>query len=233
MIIRVRSREQRLHDFIEDQTAWLIVALPFFVLDNAALVIELLLRDRAQQITHAVAFQPEGAFKRRLGNGLEIIRTVEIGRAVVIGRTHFLQVLEVVFRRIFGAVEHEVFEQMGETGLALRFVLGTDIVPHGQRDDGRLFIGMHNDIEAIVQGEFFIGNLDFVDQHCERCGLVQSAGFGNGRRCIGHGLAIRRCRACCQNERGDARSKYRFHFHVEPPSIKSFDSTRYNRQMAG
>ncbi len=123
MAIGVTFGEHVVEDLIENEAARLVVALALFVLHDAALVIELLLRHCAQQIAHAVAFQPQRAFQRGAGDGLEVVGAVEIGRAVVIGRAHFLQVLEIVVRRVLAAVEHQMLEQMGKPGLAFGLVL--------------------------------------------------------------------------------------------------------------
>ena len=53
-------------------------------------------------------------------HGLEIIGAVEPGGAVEVGRADLLQVFEIVARAVLGAVEHQMLEQMGEAGLALR-----------------------------------------------------------------------------------------------------------------
>ncbi len=155
---------ERFYDFVEHQSTGLVVALALFVLDHAALIIELALRDRAQQVAHTVAFQPQRPFQRAARHGLKIIGPVEIGRAVVIGRAHFLQILEVIVRCVLAAVEHQMFEQMGEAGLPLRLVLAADIVPHGHADDRGLAIGVDDDVEAVVEHELFVWDIDFIDQ---------------------------------------------------------------------
>ena len=163
---------ERLDDLVEHQAAGLVVALPLLVLDDAALVIELFLRDRAEQIAHAIAFQPQRAFQRAGGDGFEIVGPVEIGRAVVIGRAHFLQVLEEVVGRIFRPVEHQVFEQVGKAGLALGFVLRPNIVPHRDADDRRLAVFVDDHGQSVVQLELIVGNRDLFDQIFQRCGLL-------------------------------------------------------------
>src|SRR3546814_6511817 len=59
MSVRMAGRQQRRKLCIFDQSERLIVPLPLLVLDNAALVVEFLLRHRAQQMSHAVTFRSE------------------------------------------------------------------------------------------------------------------------------------------------------------------------------
>ena len=189
MVIRMRRGEQRVDDLVEHQPAGLVVALALFVLHHAALVIELLLRDRAEQIAHAVAFEPQRAFERGAGHGLEIVRAVEIGRAVVIGRAHFLQILEIVLRGVLAAVEHQMLEQMRKARLALGLVLRTDIVPHRHRDDRGLAVGMDDHVEPVVEREFLERDVDLFDQRGElsRGGIGRCHDGRGFRRAGGHG----------------------------------------------
>ena len=120
VVIGVAVGEELLEHLVEHEAAGPVVALALLVLDDAALVIELALRHRAEQMAHAVAFHEQGALERAGRHGLEIIGAVEPGGAVVVGRADLLQVGEVVAGQVFRAVEHQMLEQMGEAGLALR-----------------------------------------------------------------------------------------------------------------
>src|SRR3546814_19705596 len=64
MSVRMAGRQQRRKLCIFDQSESLIVPLPLLVLDNAALIVEFLLRHRAQQMSHAVPFKKTRNFKR-------------------------------------------------------------------------------------------------------------------------------------------------------------------------
>ncbi len=134
------GREQRLQYLVKHQSAGLIVALPLFILNHPALVIEHALADRAEQMAHPVALHEQHPLERALGGGLEIIGAVEIGRAIIVGGADLLEIFEEVLGQILRPVEHQMFEQMGKTGLALGLVLRSDIVPHGDPDHRRLMI---------------------------------------------------------------------------------------------
>ncbi len=183
MLIGVAIGEQGLEHVVEHQTARLVIALTLFVLHDAALIIELALRHRTQQVAHAVAFQPQRALQGGAGDGLEVIGAVEPRRAVVIGRAHFREVLEVVIRRVFRAVEHQVFEQVGKAGLAFRLVLGADIVPYRHVDDRRLAVFMHQHGEAVCQLELLIGDRHLAHESRQIGSCLR--GSAGGRRGLG------------------------------------------------
>ena len=93
-------------------------------------------------------------------HGLEIIGAVEPGGAVEVGRADLAQRLEIIARRVFGAVEHQMLEQMREAGPAGRLVLRADIVPDGDRDDRRLAVLVDDDAQAVVEGEGLVRDVD-------------------------------------------------------------------------
>ena len=224
VIVGVGRGEERVDDLVEDEAARLVVALTLLVLDDSALVIELLLRHRAEQIAHAVAFQPERAFESGGRDGLEIICAVEIGGAVVIGGTHFLQILEIVFRRVFRTVEHQMFEQVRKAAFALGLVLRADIVPHGDRHDRRLAIGVDDHVEPILKRELLVRNLDLVDQRGEFGGLCRRHVTRIGHRRGGSGRARHVHIGCSggaggKHERCGARGKNEFDAHGQSPRI--------------
>ena len=178
MAIRMIGREERGQLGIFDQTIRLVVALTLFVLDDAALVIELVLRHRAEQMAHAIGFEEERAFERAGWHGFEIIGAIEPGGAVEIGGAHLLQRFEEIAGGVFRPVEHQMFEEMREPGLALGFVLGADIVPDRDRHDGRLAIGMDDHAQPVGQRELLMRDLHLVHQR------------GDGNRGCGLGLGL-------------------------------------------
>src|SRR3546814_2909952 len=68
-----------------------VVALPLLVLDHRTLLVELGLIDRTQQVTHAVALQPQHGVERALRHRLEIVGAVIAGSAVLAGRAKLLR----------------------------------------------------------------------------------------------------------------------------------------------
>ena len=189
VVIGVARGVEVLKLLIFDQAKRLVVTLALLVLDHADLVGQLFLGDRAQQIAHPVAFEHQRPVQRAGRHGLEIVGPVKPGCAVEIGRTDFLQRLEEIARRVFRAVEHQVFEQVGKAGLALGFVLRTDPVPYRNSNNRGLAIGMDQHLQAVGQGELLVGNFDRLHECGQRCrlgllGLVlgQGRSAGDGQR---------------------------------------------------
>ncbi len=54
---------------------------------------------------------------------------------------------------LFGALEHQMFEEMRETGFPGRLVGGADLVPDHVGDDRSAMIGHHDDFEPVRQSE--------------------------------------------------------------------------------
>ena len=180
MPVRMAFREQAFELSVFDKAIRLVIALAFFVLHDAALVVEALLVQRAEQMAHAVAFHVQGLFDRRSRHSLEEIRAVEPSRAVPVGGAHRAQGLHQAAGQVLGRIEQaDMLEQMRVTGLALGFVLGTDVVPGLDRDDRHLAVGMHDHAQAVVQRERLVGNIDAA---CELRGRDRLGGLGGGDR---------------------------------------------------
>src|SRR3546814_18003743 len=79
--IGMRRGEQPLDLLVAKQAVGLVVALPLLVLDDAALLIEHGLRDRAGEVAHPVAFEEQRAIESGGGYGPEIIGAIEAGGA--------------------------------------------------------------------------------------------------------------------------------------------------------
>ena len=181
MAIRMRRREQPLGHRIIEQAIGAVVALALFVLDDAALLVEHALRDRTEQIAHAIALQEQRTVERAGRHRLEIIGAIEIGRAVEVGRADLLQRREEVARGVFRSVEHQMLEQMREAGRTLRLVLRPDVIPDAHRDDRRLAIGVDDHAQPVLQRELLIRDVHFLDQRRHRRGLHRRGrGLRNG-----------------------------------------------------
>src|SRR3546814_571110 len=126
MSVRMAGRQQRRKLCIFDQSERLIVPLPLLVLDNAALVVEFLLRHRAQQMSHAVTFKKQGNFQSGSRHRFEIIGPVEPGGAIEVRGPDLLQRFKEITGGIFRSIEHQMFEKMRKACLALGFVLRSD-----------------------------------------------------------------------------------------------------------
>ena len=145
-----------------------VVALPLLLLDDVALVVEVLLGDRVEQVPVPVGLQPERELQGALGDRLEVVGPVEPGRRVepaALGhqRAEVLAALDVA-----RPLEHQVLEEVGKTRASGRFVPRPDAHPevHG---DGR---------DGVVLG----------DDHPQAVG---QRALGDGVRDVSHGATIR------------------------------------------
>ena len=198
MIIGVPLRHEIFEDIIAQQSERLVVALPLFILHHATLVIELGLRHRAEQMPHAIGLKEQRPVKRARRHRLEIVGSVGIGRAILVGRADLRRILEEIIGRILRSVEHQMLEQMGKTGRSGWLMLGTDIVPDRRRHHRCLAIGVDQHGQAIVEHEALVGNVDAIDQRLHR--------FGS--RCLG--ALLRSGKADWrQDRRGRQRDQHR------------------------
>ncbi len=163
----VGRKRHRRHALV-DASVRLVLALALFVLHDAALLVELVLADRAEQMAHAVRFHPQRHVERGGRHGLEIVRAVEPGRAVLVGRAGELERAEEFVLVILRALEHQVLEEMREAGLARRLVGRADVIPDADRDDRRLVIFADDDGEPVRQREARERNVDRVGRRCGR-----------------------------------------------------------------
>ena len=59
--------------------------------------------------------------------------------------------LEEITRVMGGALEHQVFEEVGEAALVPFFVLGTDVIPEVYRHDRELALAADDDVETVAR----------------------------------------------------------------------------------
>src|SRR3546814_7753610 len=109
-MIGVAPGKEILENLVAQQAIGVVVALALLILDDAALVIELFLRHRAEQMPHAVAFEEQREVERAGRHSPAILGAVEEGRAVEIGRADMTQRLEEIRWGVFGTVKPQMLE---------------------------------------------------------------------------------------------------------------------------
>ena len=174
--------EQPAEQLVLNQAIGLVVVLPLLVLDDAALLVEHALRDRAGQPAHPIRFEKQRALQRPGRHRFEIVGAIEAGGAVVIGRADAFQRHEEVVGRVLAAVEHQMLEQVREAGAALGFEGGADIVPDADRDHRGLAVGVHDHAQAVGQRELLIGDVHLAHERGCGHGLVALREGGRGKR---------------------------------------------------
>jgi hypothetical protein len=76
------------------------------------------------------------------------------------------------------ALEHQMFEEMGEARLARRLIGGADLVPDHVGHDRRATIGNDHDLEPVREGE--VGDLR-ADAGMRRTGEQRAGKGGDGK----------------------------------------------------
>ena len=149
-----------------------VVRPALLVLDDLALVVEVLLAERVEQGRHPVGLEPQGEVELVRRQGLEVVGPVEPGRAVhrAAGRLDEGDVLGL--GDVARALEHDVLEQVGEARLARDLVLRADVVPEVDRDDRCEVILGDDDAQAVV--ETLVAERDVGDGG----GHAVTSGFG-------------------------------------------------------
>ena len=111
---------------------WAVVhSLPFFVLDHILLIGEGGLGNGVDQVAHPVRLQPKGQLKGILGHNLIIDGSVRVGPPVQAtpGSLYFLE--ELVLAHVFRLLEHHMLEEVGKSGTAGFFPVGTHMILNG------------------------------------------------------------------------------------------------------
>ncbi len=127
----------------------LILALPLFVLNDAALQIESLFVDRGVKVAHAIGFGEQRVIDSGGRDVLEVVGPVLIGGAVEIGSADLLHRFDVAAFHVLTAAEHEVLKKMGKAGFPGLLILRADVIPDIDGDDGRLVILVNQNSQAV------------------------------------------------------------------------------------
>ncbi len=185
----VRRERHRGHALV-DAAVRLVLVLAFLVLHDAALLVELVLADRADEVPHAIRFHPERHVERGRRNGFEIVRAVVPRRAVLVRRAGELERAEELVLVVLRALEHQVLEEVRETGLSGGLVGRADVIPDADRDDRRLVVFADDDREPVRQRERRERDVDRVGRRGRRiaaesggqheCGEAEAEGLAHG-----------------------------------------------------
>ena len=86
-----------------------------------------------------------------LGDALEIGGIVIAGKRILLAAEIRDKLREFALRIGLGALEHQMFEEMRDAGLARRIVGGAVAIPNHMRHDRRAVIRDDDDIQAICE----------------------------------------------------------------------------------
>ncbi len=150
-VIRMIRSEERCHHRHGGQTVGpVLVVLPALVQHHVALVRELGLGQRRQQVAHAVRLHPQPKLERTGRQHFPVVGPVGVGRSVERG-AGTLQRLEVAMVVMRGPFEHQVLEEVRKAGVAGPFVLRSHVVPHVDRDNRAVVVLVQDHVEAVLE----------------------------------------------------------------------------------
>ena len=101
------------------------------------------------QARHAVGLELHAGFEVLLGDLLEIGGEIVAGEGVLLAADFGDEFRELAVRMALGALEHQVFEEVGDARLAQGIVGGAVAVPDHVGDDRRAAVGNDDDLEAV------------------------------------------------------------------------------------
>jgi len=112
---------------------------------------------RQAQAGQAVGFQLEGHAQAIGGQHLVVGGVVVAGEGVFLGAQVAQYPRGFAGAELAAALEHHVFQGMGQAGLAGGLVAGADLVPDLRDHHGGAVVFADDDLEAVIQGEFVGG----------------------------------------------------------------------------
>ena len=171
MIRRIERRDER---HAGKPVGTVLVVLPPLVEDDVALVLELGVGERREEVAHAIGFHPQRQLHGVGRHDLPVVRPVGVGRSVE-DATDLLQRPKVPGVVVLRPFEHQVLEQVRESRAARLLVLRADVVPHVDRDNRTIVILVHDDVEAVWQGL-----VDEGDVHCDTRAMPCAYGIARG-----------------------------------------------------
>src|SRR5262245_833253 len=133
----IRGIERGVDSLINQSVGLVFSALPTFVLDDLALIVEASLGHRRKKESHAVCLSPQCHFQSVRRHILEIVGSVRAGGPVDTRCTDSFEGLEVIHVMMLRALKHHVFEKMGEPGSAASLILRANVIPEVHRYDWR------------------------------------------------------------------------------------------------
>ncbi len=177
MVVREVVVDQLFHLFGRLAVGLIVYAQAPLFFDRLPLVLEILLGD--DQAAHAVGLQEEAQVELIFGHRLVVGRAVGVGGAVGVAAVGVDQEVELSHAHVLGALEHHVFEEVGEAGAALALILGAHLIANANRVYRRVVIFRDDHAETVIQMR--VGELDGV----------AGRGLGGGRRLLGKGQGSR------------------------------------------
>ena len=142
---------RRRHLFAQERAGIAVGALAAFFDDDLAFGGHILFGE--DQIAHALCLHLHHQAQTVGGNPLEIGGVIPAGKGVVIAALRFDRVGKLTRGQIVGALEHQVFEEVCNAGMAGRLVCGAGAIPDHMGDDGGAVIFDHHEFQPVFKGK--------------------------------------------------------------------------------
>ena len=113
------------------------------------------------QVAHPVGLELHHGAQRARRDGLVIGGVVVRGEGVLAAADVGDSRVELAGLVVGRALEHQMFEEMRDAGLAGRLVGAADLVPDHVRDERRAMVGNDDDFHAVVEQEVLDAVLDW------------------------------------------------------------------------
>ena len=152
VVVGVALGEERGVDVDERVAVGLVVVpLALLLLDDVALVVEVLLRHGVEEVAVPVGLEPEGELDGPGGDGLEVVGAVEPRRRVEPAALGHQRLEVLAAAHVARALEHQVLEEVREAGATGRLVARPDPDPEVHRDVRDGVVGAHDDPQPVGQ----------------------------------------------------------------------------------
>ncbi|MCY1177789.1 hypothetical protein D9M73_181130 [compost metagenome] len=130
------------------------------------------------QAVHAVGLQLQGHRQAVAGQNLVVSGVVVAGEGVLFGPQVAQDARSFAGAEFLAALEHHVFQRVGQTGLARGLIRGADLVPDLRDHHWRAVVLAHDHFQTVVENEL-VGGLRIGGKGGERqtnCAEQQASG---------------------------------------------------------
>src|SRR4029450_1903549 len=108
----------------------ILVTLAPLVLDDVALGVHGLWGHRVEEVAHPIGLEKQRELQRVRWDVDPVVRAIGFGRAVVRSTDYFKERIEFTWLDVAGTHEHQVLEEVSESGTASPLACGANVVPH-------------------------------------------------------------------------------------------------------
>ena len=160
-VVRVAVPIQQLaQDDLGDAVRPILDRLAPLVLDDVTLGVDGFRRHRVEQIAHAIGLEEQRELERARRHVDPVVRAIGLGRPVVVAPGRLEPLVELARLHVTRAHEHEVLEEVRETGALRELARRADVVPHVHADHRNAVILVEDHHEPVRQREARVRHVD-------------------------------------------------------------------------